>query len=237
MPYVRFKKYRTKAAVYRRRRRYRATRGFRRKTYTKRAIVAERRFDSGIQGGTQASSTGTIYNLISLARGDDDGDREGNKILLRSLHVTVHAFNNNGAGLGNNDSSSIRFLLVRIKQNNGATSHTTANLLLNAGNNSNNYIAPLNPKYVGKYYKVLRDWNVSLTPIANTRQAVGLTAFDSNKRYVKKIRVTWKKGCEIQFDGNAGTAADVLTNNLAIFAYASDANINFDFAYRIVYTP
>lgn len=237
MPYGR-KKYRTKAAVYRRRRRYRAARGFRKKTYTKRAIVAERRFDSGIQGGTQGSAAGTIYNLITLPRGDDDGDREGNKILLKSLQVTVHAYNNTDSNSNTqNAASSIRFMLVRIKQNNGATSHTTANLLLNAGNNSNNYIAQHNPKYVGKYYRILRDWNVSLVPTSNTRQAVATSTFDSNKRYVKKIRVTWKKGCEIQFDGNAGTAADVITNNLAIFAYASDSMINFDFAYRIVYTP
>lgn len=93
---------------------------------------------SDINTSTSVSTTATIVNLTAIAQGDDVGDRNGNKILLKYLRFQYYAAMNVSA-----TSSAIRVMVVVDTENQGSAPSindilqtTGAGLAINAPINS-----------------------------------------------------------------------------------------------------
>lgn len=206
-----------------------------RRVYMSRAISREQRFAAVSVAPTAPGVAGTQTNLCDLLQGDQDGTRSGNKILVKELQCSLEAYSTTASS--NNSASVCRVFLVLWRQPNGlAAIPSNDSFLLNAGVQANNYRALLNPN--GKsYYKVLREWRVSPHPIANTRQAISGSAYDSDKRYLKKFVVRFKKGLTVWYNANTGNPSDVTKNQLCLIAYSPDNNITYQALTRMTYQP
>jgi hypothetical protein len=117
----------------------------------------------------------------------------------------------------------LRIILGNSRQNNGEPSVQTNELLFNGGLASNNYQALINQDFCPEKYKVWRDRSVTLTPVANTRAAPGLTVFDSPTK-TGSMMVKFKKGLPVLFTGNSGTNNDITTNAPFLTVYAQNGN-------------
>lgn len=112
-----------------------------------------------ITTGTTITTTATITNLIPLAQGSSDDDRQGDKVTWRSLFHRMSVTPNATAGV-----NFLRVMIIQDKQNNG-TAPTAAQIF----QTSTNYLSPLNDDF-GKRFKVLFDRTYTVDTDANGAQ-------------------------------------------------------------------
>lgn len=239
MPYGR-SSYRRKAPARRRTRVVRKKRTGYRLLATKvgklqRAISAEVRYSNAIQGNTASSTAGTAGVINALILGDNNLTRSGQKILIRRIEVVIRI--NAHPDTADPDAGIGRFMLIQAKQNNGATTFTPGDFLLNGGSSGNNYLALHKPETVPSKYKVLRDTQVTIAPSSNTRGNVGLTRYDNPYKVIKWV-LRFPKGLTTYYNGgNAGTSADIDRNCIFWYSAWNATSAEYDIQWRYFYTP
>lgn len=239
MPYGYRRTYRAKKAYGRKTYRRKAYRGYSRfssRTRIAKAVGKEARYASFNPVSVIPNIAGSSIRFCDMLQGDNNGQRTGNKILVKSLHIAVEAFCLPTANT--NNTTQFRAMIILWRQPNGlSVIPSNESLLLNGATAANNYKAFLNPDGFA-YYKVLRDWNVSLNPIANTRATSGTAgAYDSGQRAFRRFRINFKKGLTVWYNANTGNPSDVIKNQLILLCYGADGNANFNASARMLYYP
>lgn len=147
----------------------------------------------------------------------------GSKLAVWRLKMRIFV-NVTGSGSTTSLTAACRLMIINKVQNNGSTTVSNGELLYNGGSNSLNFESPVNADYCPEKYYVLRDFNVTMTPVANTRQAVGATTYDNPGR-MYDVDIKWPRGLIVCMTGNAGTAADITRNALTFVGYANNVNM------------
>lgn len=229
-----------RAAFRSRRRRF--VRAFKRKNVMSKLVKfmkGEMRYSVYNTASFTPTQAGVFTCVDCMILGDDDLTREGKKITLHSLSVKGMIRPAPGATTTPLELV-VRGMLIQASQNNGGTSFTNSELLLNSASNANNWRALTNPTFTGKGRKfhVLWDKTFLVRPLPNTQQAVGSTTYHEQSRLFRFVKL-WKKGLLINYnDGNAGTAADIDKNCLYLVFYCNaDAGAAVFPSARIRYTP
>jgi len=143
---------------------------------------------------------GTITHLTSITQGDDQGQRQGNSILMRSIYADLSL--SIGAG-GTN--SQVRVAIVLDTMNTG-TAPTVAQIYQTVGT-VNAVNSPLNRDNAGRF-SVLFDRRVSLNNVGKA------TCFI--RKYLKTYH-------HIKYTGSAGT--DEFKNNVWLVCLCNEATV------------
>ncbi len=159
--------------------------------------------DSAVVMGGQVS---TSFNLIP--RGDDDSERIGRKVYVKSIWVRFEYFlpqqvNQSDIGVGD----QLRIMMIRDKQANGAPS-TVLNILETAVKES--YVNLSNESRYVIYYdeNVILNRRVAVTDGTNT--STSPTVIGHFERYTRINSVP------VEFDGATGGLGEVRSNNFFI---------------------
>lgn len=188
--------------------------------------------------GTQLTPTTTPGYLLlnGMAVGDNDNQRQGQKITIWSISVRYYV-QANGSTAGTNSNDNVRCWIVLDKQANAAVVNSDQQFNSTAGSVPY-YLASKNFEFRQRY-KFLMDRNHSTALSANTRAAVGATTWDGSFR-VYKFTKRWPKGLIIYYNtGTAGTIADIVKNSIYFGAASSNA-AQYTFVqptWNIVYSP
>jgi len=163
-------------------------------------------------------TAGTVNSVIlpAITQGDSDATREGNIIRVKRLLFRVHCNDSTAGG-------HVRIILFVDHQSNGTTPAVTDVLA------SANWVSLYNTSNVvgvgGKRFKILSDKTDDITlQIAATASFAPVYT----RAYAMNMPVT--------YIGNAGSAADVGSNNIWFIAIASQATAGFGWAAQLTYT-
>lgn len=162
-------------------------------------------------------------SLVNTTQGDSNTNREGATILVKSLQYNVDTLYSPGA---TNTGSTFYLWLVQDRQPNGATPAIT-----DVFTSSNASLAM--PNVANQHrFKILRKHAVVINPGAGVNGAYNQPALQFSG-YVK-----FKKPLQVRYTGNAGTVADVTTNNIFIACGAvnSDDLMVMNSVFRIRFT-
>ena len=155
---------------------------------------------------TPDSSTGSFQCLNLIAQGDSEGQRTGDKIMMKQIHANMRLSINSAA-----THSVIRVILFLFKQPQGAT--PTATFVLAAAN----HLAPYNHDNAG-LYTVLYDKQFPMS-ISGAQEKV--------VQFTRKFYTLHE-----QFDGTGATVADIQTNSLWLFVISDESTNVPSFATR-----
>ncbi len=148
-----------------------------------------------------ASATGdtpAFFSLVNMIKGDDDNLRQGNQIRVKLIYlnalIKIHA---------SATDTTLRYLILLDKQCNGV--NTTAPELFQDNTVSDIMVSPLNPDNKFRF-KILYNKLVRLSPTIPSVQL---------KKYIKVDYI-------IRYDGNAGTTADITSNNILVLLFSDE---------------
>ncbi len=161
----------------------------------------------------------TTSLLHGLLRGDDDGQRIGDHVKLKSLslNILVAAF---GAG-----NTTFRSILIVDRHNQGALTIVDAQVFTNVATTLDTIISPFNPDFVGKdkKYRILFD--------SGPRIVNGGT---SPNQYMRKHRK--HLGMNINYAlNNLGTGADIQSSAVRHLFYSTTAGASMGFDSVVTY--
>jgi len=156
-------------------------------------------------------------------QGTGASNREGRKITMESLQieglVRVAPQVDQAAA---DERPVVKIWIVLDKQTNGgtATGLDSENVYTNPGAVAIGGLAPLRNMLYTKRYKVLKEIEVSM-------QDLPIPAFDATNMEQAGTTKAWScylplKGMGVEYLGNAGTVADIVTNGLFILAATSN---------------
>lgn len=190
---------------------YGSKRKYRRKRYRKsnslvkkvnklsRMLKPEFKMTEGLTFNAAAvPDTGSVALLTGVAIGDDQFNRDGNQIQAKSLLLRGRFLADVDAGLG----STVRFMIVRDKQQVGDTTPAIGDILDATGGNM---ISPLNNETVGRF-QVLMDRYIYLDQLAPAEKYF--------KKYIKLNH-------PIRFNGT--TATDTQKNHIYAVICSSES--------------
>lgn len=143
---------------------------------------------------TQAAS---FYNLVQVAQGDDDVNRDGLQISLRRVEIKFLVASGNIA-------SCLRFILFVDKQSNGAQP-LIGDLLQVTGTGLQQQVSPTSNDFK-KRFTILRDFN----KVVSADESNDKICFSLRRRLTNKMR----------FDGTTGAIADVVSGALWLVVFA-----------------
>lgn len=173
-------------------------------------MVELRIYDYGPSSQLAAGTAGTVFNYIplsSITQGTAEGSRTGNAIRITRLYIR-------GAFIVSDTRSILRLIVVKDMQSNGGTPAVT-DVLQTAS-----YLSHYNSKFVtkvgGSRFVVLRD------VVFYTQQSIVSTTCGGNFEWDLS-----SAGCVVTYSGNAGTVADVVSNNFFVMAISDNANTTF----------
>lgn len=163
-------------------------------------------------GAATPTVAGSLVLLNNLSQGDSETARTADEIRATSIQVRGLLYNDmtiTGAGAS---STRVRMILFWDRQPNGAAP-TVATLLDTSVASA--FFAPYNDDYQ-KRYKILKDVTMDFNP--NWGISAGTTQQNFGKTFHFKRRLARR----VQYDGNAGTIADIQTNSLYILFLSFD---------------
>lgn len=196
------------------------------------AIKAEVRQHYLMYDAKNAEQAGEALSFVEMKQGDTDGSRDSQNILVYNIRVRSRLIFTGAGG----ESTQTRCLIVLKKQANGSGIGNTE-LFNNLSLDTNNYRAT--PNHRGKtIYKILKDKTFNINPIADTT-ASPASGVSTHPQHMLDWSISFKKPIKVSYNGDAGTGADILTNNLFFVVYAQD---NADYCQhsttmRTIYTP
>lgn len=179
--------------------------------YAKRLAYSER-FYHDYSTPSQLVSWATAPVLVSdIAQGDDDGQRTGNQVRIRSLLFNFYA-----RGNAQNTSNAIRAIVFIDKQNTGTTP-TTSDILQFSGN-IGAVISPLNVDHTTRY-KIIYDRRFTFSHQTNYTAATSATSG------VGAVIKSWYKKMFMPVRWTGPSATDTYTNNIYVL-FVSDVGAN-----------
>ncbi len=149
-----------------------------------------------------ASATGTtpaFFSLVNMIKGDDDNLRQGNQIKCVTIYMNALIRMNTSA-----TSTTLRYVIFLDKQCNGV--NATAPELFQDNTVTDIMISPLNPDNKFRF-QILYNNLVRLSPEHPTAQV----------KFFKRVSIP------IRYSGNAGTAADLTSNNILVLLFSDEA--------------
>lgn len=168
----------------------------------------------------QSSNAPFIIPCVPIGQGDDQTQRQGDKILLKKIVFSVIA----GLDPATSAYNWLRFILIRDKGYNG-TSRSYQNIIDGtsvADTRNDNFLANYDintvnvPMSKGKAVDILMDKRFYFGKVDQT--ATMSWADHTNGMY--KFTKYFKKGIPIYYDGPSG--GDVLSNNIQLFCFAGN---------------
>lgn len=164
----------------------------------------------------------TSFNIVT--QGDANNNRDGSVIQVKSVQINGRCANIPAASA---TSAGIAYIWVVLdKQPNGAAPTVTDYL---TGTTAPTALPLVNNQY---RFKTLGKIVIPLNSQA------GVTTAYNNQSMPVEWYYKFKKPLEIRFNGNAGSVADVTSNNIHLIAGAADADdiIAFNATLRIRFT-
>ncbi len=187
------------------------------------SLGVEKKFFDGSKGNTSISATGTITDdsLNEIAQGDGESNRDGRKIIIKSVHVKglVKA---DAATTPTTTGNRIRIIMYLDKQANGATA-TVADLLEDADINGFRNLS--NSGRFTFWY----DRSMDLNNIAGSYDGAGDQFGEMHKGF--KIN----KSCDIpvQFNSTAGAITELTSNNIGMCMIDEEGNSTAQYRWRV----
>lgn len=175
-------------------------------------------------GITLDTTVEQVTSLNLVTQGDANNNRDGSVIQVKSVQITGRVANVPAAAA---TSAGIAYIWVVLdKQPNGAAPTVTDYLTSTTASTA---MPLVNNQY---RFKTLGRIVIPLNS-----QAGVTTAYNNQSQNVDWY-YKFKKPLEIRFNGNAGTVADVTSNNIHLIAGAADADdiIAFNATFRIRFT-
>ncbi len=148
-----------------------------------------------------ASVTGdtpAFFSLVNMIKGDDDNLRQGNQIRVKLVYLNALIKINASA-----TNTTLRYMIILDKQCNGV--NPTAPELFQDNTVNDIMVSPLNPDNKFRF-RILYNKLVKLSTTLPTVQL---------KKYLKVDYI-------IRYDGNAGTTADITSNNLIVLLFSDE---------------
>lgn len=158
-------------------------------------INAEHKYLDSPIGPANASSTGSITNLVGIGQGDDYYQRNGNSIKIKDLFLRMWFTYGNVNNL-------IRVLLVRQNFTNGAAV-TLAQIL----EQPTNVLSSYNKETMGEQITVLMDKQFTLDATKQTHS------------FKKKIVL----GTHVKYQSAGAATADIASGGLWLIVFGSNA--------------
>lgn len=179
--------------------------------------------------GTTIDSTTELVTASCniITQGDSFNNREGATVLLKSIEMVGRLDLLPAAAATSTGVAYIWIVLDRQPNGANATATGTGGYLTSTVANEALPTIPLQYRF-----KTLGKLVVPLTAQAGVSGAYNPTAVPIS--FYKKF----KKPIEVRFTGNAGSIADVATNNICMFAGSSDVDdlISFGGTFRVRFT-
>lgn len=151
-----------------------------------RGLVNSEKFKHDLQGSISASTSGTVNSLVAIAQGDNDGNRTGNSIYIRSISMKATIEHNSlGAAV-----QKVRVMWVIDKQCISDTTPAASDILDTTGTS----IAPLsmlNDTTVGRF-SILKS---KLFNVSTERPCISF-AWNLNLRH--HVRYNGTTGSDVQ---------------------------------------
>lgn len=165
--------------------------------YLKGLVNVEKQALESTSTSNPDSTTGSLSCLNLIAQGDAEGNRQGDSIMMKQIHLNIRYTINSSAS-----NTSVRTILFLYKQPQGATPIITFPL------SSATQMSPYNHDNAG-LYTILYDKTVCLS---NTGQ---------QERYLQITRKFYQ--VHETFDGATASAADIQRNALWILHVSDEA--------------
>lgn len=147
----------------------------------------------------------SVSSLNLVTQGDTASNRDGNIIEVKSLEYKFWL--NFIPAAAATASTTVWFWIVMDRQPNGAAPAALTDIF------TTNDAATCMPTVANQYrFKILRKEEITLDACA------GVTTAYNNSSGVFKDYIKFKKPVQIRYNGNAGTTADVVTNNFFVVA-------------------
>ncbi len=148
-----------------------------------------------------ASATGdtpAFFSLVQMIRGDQDDQRVGNQIKCTTIYmnslIKIHASATN---------TTLRYIIFLDKQPNKA--NATAPDLFQDNTVNDIMISPLNPDNRFRF-RILYNRLIKLSQEFPSKQI----------KFFKKLSI------KVRYEGNAGTAADITSNNILVCLFSDE---------------
>ncbi len=159
------------------------------------------------------------FAINTMQQGVGDELRIGDVITLKSIEFNLNIRCTVAESVS-------RVLLLLDKQNNNAATPVPASQIFD--NNTSNLQtcnSVYNPDTVGKNKRYIVLWDSGIIWVDNNTAPFKYTC-----------RIRKRLGWKIHFNGNAGTAADVIDKCLSVYFIGADANINWGYSSNVHYT-
>ncbi len=183
-----------------------------------------------------ASVAGDVINpLCNMAQGNANGTRVGNKIRLRSLtwrFITELFVPDIYAGTDSTQavwtltgiSAQMRIIIYVNTQNDKGVALSIGQILRHVGSQQDKLNSVYNEDFVGykKKYKILMDKYID---ISNT-----------SGMHFKEINKYCKLSYNINYDGNAGTSADIIDNEIYVLQISNNTDLRYQWSSILRYT-
>lgn len=210
MPYYR-KRYRRRyrrRKIYKKPMRYKvadmAYNAYRGVSYLK-GLVNSEMYHHPVTGTATPDTSGTVVHITNIAQGDDDNNRTGLSVLVKSVFIRMSATINASA-----TTTFIRIILFRDTQQVGDSTPAVTSILESAS-----YLAPLNTNSVGRY-SVLKDV---------------LFCLDGVRQDTKIMKWYKKMSSHVRYNGTAST--DIQKNGMYLLFISSEATNTPSLPYNI----
>lgn len=186
-------------------------------------------FDTTISTLIDSTTEVIVGSLNLVTQGDTASNRDGNIIVIKSIQIQGRMAQQSGA---QPTSAPIVYMwLVLDRQPEGSNlALTGASAYLGPTLTDACSLIPVVPNQW--MYKTIKKWAIPLVATA------GVTTAYNNQTQNITYYHEFKDGLEIRFNGNAGTIADVMTNNLTLVAGCQDNDdtVTFSAQARIRFT-
>lgn len=192
--------------------------------YARRRSTPELKFFDTTKAGTAVATAGTIFDssLLLMQEGNTDSTRIGNKIQLKSLMIRgTYVVTSATPAAGSN---VVRIIVYQDRQANGATAAVTDIL------NTADYRSFNNMDNTDRFRTLCEE-----VIEYNCQSAAGDGTANVTSEQVRTFFLKKRLDIPIKYKGNAGTIADVASNNIGVLVIAREATGAVEYIARCKY--
>jgi len=191
------------------------------------ASSAELKFKDTTKAQTALASAGTIFNdtLVGMVEGNTDSTRIGNRITARSVMVRGTA-KMAATAAATDTSQTVRIIVYLDRQANGATA-AVGDILASADYRSFNNLDN------SDRFRTLAEEVIDMHLSGATPSGAAYTYGETSKSFFLKAKLN----LDIKFKGNAGSVADLSSNNIGVLVISETDGIGtLGYIARVRYT-
>lgn len=191
------------------------------------ASSAELKFKDTTKAQTALASAGTIFNdtLIGMVEGNTDSTRIGNRITAKSVMLRGTA-KMAATAAATDTSQTVRIIVYLDRQANGATA-AVGDILASADYRSFNNLDN------SDRFRTLAEEVIDMHLSGATPSGAAYTYGETSKSFFLKAKLN----LDIKYKGNAGSVADLASNNIGVLVISeTDAIGTVGYIARVRYT-